>query len=163
MTANMPKPRIPAALKRLGVTNIKRTTGSVFNLGYELVGEDTNAEGNGRAICSAAARKWPEATISWPGTQSHAITLDFTAHWNGEPLPPAAKGRAEDNEPKPEREATALEVEADKHLGDAETALRKAKKALESAGHTNSVERVRAIRKRIMALDPINEGDAPAA
>ena len=158
---NMPKPRIPAALKHLGVTEIKRTTGSVFNLGYELVGDDHSAEGNAPAILKAAARCWPEAQLSWAGTQAYAITVDFTRHWNGEPLPPADKGKAEANQPEPAREATADEHAADGHLGDAETALRKAIKALTAAGHTNSVEAIRAIRKQIQDIEPL-KGDRAA-
>jgi len=159
---NMPKPRIPAAMKKLGATELKRTVGSIFNLSFELIGDDSKAEGNGPALCSAAARKWPEAEISWPGTQSHAISLDFTRHWKGEPMPPAAKGKAKPNEPEVKREASADEHAAEGHLDAAETAMRKAIKALIAAGHTNSVEALRAIRRQVQDIQPL-KGDGAAA
>lgn len=68
-------PRLPAAARKAGATSIKRCSGRVFSVGYQIEGIDLDAPGKGPAVVAALrAAGWE---VEWGGRQWCAIIVRF--------------------------------------------------------------------------------------
>jgi hypothetical protein len=72
-------PRLPVAARKAGATCIRRCSGGVFSVGFELDHSVNNdAPGKGFAVRDALADAFgPDATVTWGGRQVDGIIITF--------------------------------------------------------------------------------------
>jgi len=73
-------PTITPALKRLGARQLQRTSPrgdpGKWNLGFEIVGSDTDAPGKGPALVAALRAHFGASfTVTWAGAQYNPIHI----------------------------------------------------------------------------------------
>lgn len=69
-------PRLPAAARKAGATQIDRCSANVFVVGFKLHGDDLSQPGHGAAVFAALQAWAGEAfTVEWKGEQRYGIII----------------------------------------------------------------------------------------